>query len=117
MEPGASSGWQDLLGGLVGVAREYVADGVRVSIKTNYTPEIPVATAELVAGDRGGGAVARRSVLGELLGVKAAVIVRNQRGDIISTFGQAPKTDPVRVIVALALVGGVLFLLVRGALK
>jgi hypothetical protein len=90
---------------------------VRLSIKTNYTPEIPIATAELTAGDRGGGSAGRRSVVAELLGVKAAVIVRNQRGEIISTFGQAPKTDPVRAILALLIAGGVLFLLVRGALK
>ncbi len=112
-----TSPWADLFGGLLGVAREYVSDEVRISVKTNYGPEIPVATAALSSGDGGSSGQARGGIVAELLGVKAAVIVRNAAGDTISTFGEVPKTDPVRLCVALAIVGGLAWLIVRGALK
>jgi hypothetical protein len=114
----ASDGWRGLLDGLLGVASDYVGDGVSIGVKTNYGPEIPVATAALgssstsTGGESGGG-----GLLATLFGVKAAVIVRNQSGEVISTFGEVPKTDPVRAVLVGLAIAGVIYLAVRGALK
>lgn len=110
------AGASQLVDGLLGLAGDYLRGGLRVSVKTNYTPEIPVAG---VALERGGSSSssAGRSLLGELLGVKAAVIVRNAQGAVVTTIGEPPATSAWRAALALGLLAGVCFLLVRGALK
>lgn len=111
-----SSGWRGLLDGLLGVAGEYVSQGVRISVKTNFGPEISLGRASFGDGatsDPGGGGFS----LGALIGVKAAVIVRDADGREIATYGEPPPTDPVRVVVGLVILAGVVYLLVRGATR
>lgn len=107
---------QSLLSDAVGVARDYVGSGVRISVATNYTGEIPVASAAF-GGKSGEGEAGGAGVVSRIFGLRAAVIVRNARGDVISTFGERPPVDPVRAIVAFAVVGGLVWLLVRGATR
>lgn len=112
-----STGWRGVLDGLLGLASDYVSSSVRISVKTNYGPELPVARAAL--GDGGGsgsGAGGGAGVTG-LLGLKAAVIVRNAQGDVIATYGEVPKTEVWRAVLAAALALGLVVLIVRGALK
>lgn len=109
---------QNLLSDAVGIARGYVGSGVRISVATNYTGEIPVASAALgnsSSTDAGGSD--RSGVVSRIFGLRAAVIVRNARGDVISTLGERPPVDPVRALVALAVAGGLVWLLVRGATR
>jgi hypothetical protein len=115
MAEGASY-FAGLLDRALGLARDYVGDGVRVSVKTNFGPELPVARAQLSSGGGAGGEGSPGGISG-LLGVKAAVIVRNKDGEILATYGEVPKTEPWRALVAILLVAGVGFLIVRGALK
>jgi hypothetical protein len=116
--PKASGGFLGLLDGLLGAASDYVTDGVSIGVKTNYGPEIPVATAALgSSSSTGEDSGAGGGFLAGLFGVKAAVVVRNQRGEIISTFGQVPKTEPLRAVVVVLLIAGVAYLAVRGAIK
>ncbi len=58
---------------------------MRLSIKTNLGPELPVYD-----GDSAGGLVG-------LLGIKAGVIVRAKDGSVITTYGDPPPTDPIKV--------------------
>lgn len=109
----AGSGVRGLLDGLLGVAGEYVSQGVRISVKTNVTPEISLGTASLGGGastDSGGGGFS----LGALIGIKAAVIVRDASGNVIATYGEPPPLDPVRVVVAIGLAAGLVYLVARG---
>lgn len=103
---------------ILGIARSYVAGGgVRVSVKTNFGPELPVYAGQL---DRGGGASGGQGggfSISRLVGLKAAVIVRDGRGATIATYGDYPATEPLRAVLALLALGALGFVLVRGVLK
>lgn len=106
----------DALDDILGIARSYVAGGgVRVSVKTNFGPELSVYAGELsrgASGGQGGG-----FSLSRLVGLKAAVIVRDGRGATIATYGDYPATEPLRAVLALLALGALGFVLVRGVLK
>lgn len=94
----------NLLGEVSGIAADYVrTGGVRVSVKTNLGPEIPV-----YSGSGGSGS--------NLLGIKAGVIVRNRDGGVIATYGDPPATDPIRVAMLVLVVTLLGIALVRGVL-
>ena len=87
---------QALSGELLNIARESVTSGgVRVYVKTNYGPEVPLT------GGTGPN-------LASILGIKAAVVVRDKRGNRIAGYGDYPATDVLKVSIlfgsALALV-------------
>lgn len=106
----------DILDSVFGLARGYVrGGGLVVAVKTNYGPELPLFKAAIARGqggpgDGGGG-------LGALVGLKAAVIVRDGHGATLATYGDPPPTEPLRAIAAALLAGGLIFLILRGALK
>ena len=110
-----ASGVRGLLDGLLGIADDYINQSVSISVKTNFAPEISLGRASLGGGasDPGGGGIS----LGSLIGFKAAVIVRDADGRELSTFGEPPPTEPVRVALVLVIVAGLAYLVVRGALK
>lgn len=91
---------------LFDIAGSYVRQGgVRVSVKTNLGPELPIFSG---TGEGGG--------LASKLGLKAGVIVRSQDGSTIATYGDPAPTEPIKVI-ALAIVLGVIgIVLIRGVL-
>jgi hypothetical protein len=107
-----------LLDDVLSIARGYVRGGVRIGIKTNLGPEIPVASASFNAGDGGeGGEGGGGGGVAHLLGLRAAVVVRDAEGGVISTYGEPPKTDPVRAVVAAVLAAGLVFVIIRGLTK
>lgn len=102
----SDSFFQDLTEGVLSIAGDYVrGGGVQVSVKTNLGPEIPIAA----PGDGQGG-----SPIADLVGLQAAVIVRNRDGEVITAYGDPPATDPVRAAAVALIVGGLVFVLVRG---
>ena len=110
---------QSLLSSGLGIAEGYVAGGISVSVKTNYGPEIPIYSGAMSGGAStgAGGTPSSPSLLSTLLGLKAAVIVRDATGRTLTTFGTPPATDPVRVGVALGIVALVALIMFRGVLK
>jgi hypothetical protein len=102
-----------LLESFVSLAGDAVGGALRVSVKTNYGPEFEVAQVSL----GGSGAQSPSSSTGGIsgiLGVKAAVIVRDAQGRVVANFGDPPPTDPVRVALALGAAVLVLVLIGRG---
>ena len=99
----------DYLGDLQGLLTRYLeGGGLQAYVKTNYGPEIPIYT----GGKSDGGG----SVVGDLIGVRAQLIIRDAKGKTIKTLGDPAPTDPVRVAVLLALLALLGFVVVRGAL-
>lgn len=80
--------------------------GVRVYVKTNLGPEVAVT----------GTGNAQRGLL-DLLGLKAAVVVRDRDGRRIAGYGDPPATDPFRVALLVTVAGALGFVLLRGVLK
>ena len=92
---------------LIGIAGDYVrGGGVRVSVKTNFGPELPVYD----SGGAAGGGIAG------VLGFKAGVIVRSKDGAVLATYGDPPPTEPLKVVALLALLALLGFVLIRGVL-
>jgi hypothetical protein len=110
----AADYWQGLLGDVMDIAGDYVKSGVRVSIKTNLGPEIPVFTGSMdgSTGSSGGG-----FSVSKLLGLKAAVVVRDAKGGVIANLGSPPATEPLKAIVAALLIAGLVVLIVRGVVR
>ena len=100
---------QDLLNAALGFVRDYAAENLHVSLRTNVLPEFQVSTIDLLGGDSPAG----DGVL-DLLGLKAAVIVRDTRGRTVASFGEPPAIDPLRVALLLASIALVVGLIVRG---
>lgn len=90
-------------------------DGISVAVKTNYGPAVTVYRDEPPDGT--GGEPGDRGVLEELLGFKAALIVRDRDGRTIYTSGDVPATEPARVAAVIVLVAVLAFVLTRGVLK
>lgn len=103
---GSGEFFQNLTGDLIDLAGDIVrSGGVRVSVKTNLGPEIPVFN-----GTGQGGGIARA------LGLEAGVIVRDRNGRVIATHGDPPPTEPLKVAALLALVSLLSFVLIRGVI-
>lgn len=106
---------------VLGIADDYVrSGGVRINVKTNLGPEFTVATSSITSGGgatgSGGGGSSSDGLLG-LLGVRAAVIVRDRSGHRLATYGEVPATQPWRVAALVGVVALVTVLIVRGAIK
>lgn len=101
---------RDLLDSLVDAAAD-AAGNLSVSVKTNLGPEITVWSG---AADGGTGGGASSPSLAERLGIRAAVIVRGSRGQVLKEFGDYPATEPWKVALALLAAGALLFVIVRG---
>jgi hypothetical protein len=108
-----SGSGQGLLDAVIGLAGDVAGGGsVRVSVKTNLGPELEVATVDL--GSSGGGGGQSTGGLSSLFGVKAAVILRNDAGATLATFGEPPATEPLRLALLAGVALLVLVLAVRG---
>lgn len=101
---------QNLLEGALDIAGDYVRTGVRVSIKTNLGPEIPVYSGD--AGSSSGGAS-----IAKLLGLRAGVIVRDARGGEIARLGDVAPTEPLKAVLAALVAAGLVFVIVRGVTR
>lgn len=100
---------------VVDIAGDYLRSGVRVSVKTNYGPELPIFSGSAEGGSGSSGGGRGGFGLGKLIGFKAAVIVRNRDGHVIATYGGTPPaTEPVRLVGLLVVLGAIGFVLVRG---
>lgn len=102
----------DYVGDLMKLANRYVeGGGLRVYIKTNYGPEVPLYTGkgpdEPDSGPGIGGAVA------DIVGFKAQVIIRDKNGKTLQTIGPDSPTDWGRVSVLLLLLAAGGFLIIR----
>ena len=103
----------DYVGDLKELVTGYVeGGGLRVYVKTNYGPEIPLYTGKGKDAPAGpdfgiGGAV------NKLIGFQAQVIVRDKNGKVLTKYGPDSPTDWVRVSVLLALLAGAGFLVLR----
>lgn len=87
-------------------AQGYVTGGgVRVYLKTNLGPEVPLYTG---ASDGPG--------LLSALGIETGLIVRDAQGNIVTTYNDPPETDPIKAGLVLAALAGAVFLLMRGAM-
>lgn len=117
MSKASDSYLQQLLGDVVELAGEYTRGRLRVSVKTNYGPELPVFGASLSRGQGGGVSGADGFSLSRLLGFRAAVIVRDASGRTLATYGEPPATEPLRVALLVAVLAGLAFVFVRGVLK
>lgn len=107
----------ELLDDAFSLARGYVrGGGLVVAVKTNYGPEIELGRATLARGSDSQGGEGGAG-LGALVGLKAAVIVRDGHGATLATYGDPPPTEPLRALAAALLAGGLIFLILRGALK
>jgi len=118
----AGEAFQRFADELLGVADDYVkSGGIRVGIKTNLGPEITVATSSVVSsgGSQGSGSAgsSRSEGLLGLLGVRAAVIVRDRKGNRLATYGDVPDTEMWRVAVFVGAAALLTFLMMRGILK
>lgn len=93
----------DILSELLQGAKSYT-QGLRVSLKSNLSErEIPVYTGQ----GSGAGLLSK-------LGIEYALIVRDPQGRIVTTYNTPPPVDPTRRALLWALLGGLLFVLVRG---
>ena len=90
---------------VIDLAGDYVrGGGLRVSVKTNLGPELPVYN-----GGSSGGLI-------DLLGIKAGVIVRGKDGGVIASYGDPPPTEPIKVVLLALVVGLIGIALIRGVL-
>ncbi len=105
------NGIETLLTDVAGAAQSYLASGITVEVKTNYTPAITVYTGSSTPGQaaqpgQGGGI---GSAFSQLVGLEAGVVVRDAAsGRVLASYGPNngdPPTDWVRVSIALALIG------------
>ncbi len=107
----------DLLSSAVGIADQYVTNGVTVSIKTAYGPPLAVYHGGLSgassAGAGGAQASSSSGILKSIVG-PAAIIVTDDTGRTIATYGTPPATSYIRIGIALALAGLVLAVFIRG---
>lgn len=107
-----------IVGELAGAAQSYLANGITVQVKTNYTPAITVYTGSSSSEQlSAGGASSGSSVLSRLVGLKAGVLVKDAAsGRVLATYGADngdPPTNWLRVAVALAVIGLVGFVVVK----
>jgi hypothetical protein len=109
----ADTATQRLLGDLLGFAAE-ATGRLAVSVKTNLGPEFGVGTVDLGGGSSSSTDSRSSAGVTGLLGVKAAVILRDDRGRIVANFGDPPATDYARVLLLGALAVALLLLVAKG---
>lgn len=93
---------------LEGLAGSYLTGGVRVEVKSNYTPAITVYTGSAGGSSSGGGSGSSSSsgnLFSRLVGLQAGVKVLDSSGNTVAAYGDWPATDWVRVAIALGLIG------------
>lgn len=109
--------WEQFADGVLDLAGDYVrSGGVSIAVKTNYGPEVKLASSSIAPSGAPGGGGGGGGVL-DLLGVRAAVVVRDRDGKRLASYGDYPPTEPLRVlglVVVVALLGVVL---VRGVMR
>lgn len=92
---------------LTALARAKVTGaGVRVYLKTNLGPAVPLYTGS--TGEPG---------LLSSLGVKGGVIVTDAQGNTLARYGEPVATDPLKAGLILGALGLVGFIVLRGILK
>lgn len=100
------SSLDQLLQEAAGVAGSYLTNGITVEVKTNYTPAITVYTGSNGPGSASGsGSSTGGGFLSQLLGIQAGVRVLAADGHELASYGTWPAVDPVRVAIAIAVVG------------
>ena len=110
----ADSSAEALLSSVLGFARDYAGENLSIAIKTNLGPEFTVASANILGSGGGLGGSDGIKGQGGLLGLKAAVIVRDSHGRSVAHFGDAPPTEYWRLILLIVAGALVLGLAVRG---
>lgn len=96
----------DFLDDVKEVLTDYVKGGnVQAFVKTNYGPEIPIYTGS--DGQASGGGV------GDIIGLKAQIIIRDKSGKVISTYGEPAPTEPLKVAMLGMVVGTLAWVLWR----
>ncbi len=96
----------DLLSGIIGIARDYVANEIRVTVETNLLPAVTVYSG---AQAPGGGV----SGLASALGIRGGVVVRNAKGDVLARFGDPVPVSPLRAALVVCVIGAAGWLLVK----
>lgn len=92
---------------LTGAVTDYVQGGnVKLSVKTNYGPEIPLYTGSDGGQAEGGG-------FADLVGIKAQIIVRDKDGKVITTYGEPAPTEPLKAAALGLAVGTLVWVLWR----
>lgn len=109
----ADTSAQRLLDDVLGFARDFAGARVSINVKTNLGPELAVGEATLGPSSSNSGSGAPGGFAG-LLGLKAAVILRDANGRAVASFGDPPATDVARVAILGALALVLLFVIVRG---
>lgn len=91
---------------LEGLAGSYLTGGVRVEVKSNYTPAITVYTGSAGGSSSGGSnSSSSGSLFSRLVGLEAGVRVLDSSGNTVASYGDWPATDWVRVAIALGVIG------------
>lgn len=103
----------DYAGDLRELVTGYVeGGGLRVYLKTNYGPEIPIYTGK--GKDTGPGVdLGIGNAISNAVGFKAQVIIRDAKGKTIQRYGPDSPTDWVRVSVVLALLAAAGYFVAR----
>lgn len=105
------NGLDTILTDLAGAAQSYLANGITVEVKTNYTPGITVYTGSSSPNQatQPGQGAGFGSALSQLIGLEAGVVVKDAAsGRVLASYGPNngdPPTDWLRVSIALALIG------------
>ncbi len=96
----------DLLTGIIGIARDYVASEIRVTVETNLLPAVTVYSGSQAPG-------AGISGVASMLGIRGGVVVRNAKGDVLARFGDPVPVSPLRAALVVCVIGAASLLLVK----
>jgi hypothetical protein len=102
---------QGLLDNILGLAGDFAGGALRVSVKTNLGPEFEVGAVDLAGG---GGSGSSSGGVSGLLGIRAAVILRDSQGRLVAKLGDPPATEPWRLLAAAGAALIVVLLIARG---
>lgn len=92
---------------LEGLAGSYLTGGVRVEVKSNYTPAVTVYTGSAggSSGSGSGSSSSSGNLFSRLVGLQAGVRVLDSSGNVVASYGDWPATDWVRVAIMLGMIG------------
>lgn len=76
------------------IAQDYSAGGLQLQLKTNYSPAVTLYNQ-----------LGQPSAMASLLGLQGGVRVLDAAGNVVAQIGDWPATDPVRVTLALGVLG------------